>query len=394
MRKTLLFTMFSAAAIDVAAQDIIIMRNGDEVEAKVTKVSSNEVEYHKWSNLEGPVYSVDKADVFMVKYKNGEKDVFDNVKAKKDDARKTESDSSTPQYVEAVPAANNQELISLYNKEVKIQTGKQNGKDADHCFPILGVASTSIMATDEVEVRIVTLTVEVTEPGYPESVEGRYALEITNKTNKLLYIDLANSFRIEPNGKSKSYYNSESTTVTNSSSSGAGLNLGAVTGALGVGGAIGTLASGTTVGGSSQGGVSTTYTNNRILTIAPNSKQYLTEFKKVKIKREYKILSDLEEYKGFDYKKRGFIKKNEIISYTEKDSPFTTKHLINYSTEPDFKTYSTLQANLYIRKIIGNTCYYYGRNTKSILEDIREILPDFSFDSNIIIGRTHFISKQ
>ena len=117
MKKVIIIAL-SLAALNVAAQDIIVMRNGDEVEAKVTKVGTTEVEYHKWSNQDGPVYTVAKSDVFMVKYKNGEKDVFDNVTAKSDNSPKSESNSSAPQYVEAVPAANNQELISIYNKEV------------------------------------------------------------------------------------------------------------------------------------------------------------------------------------------------------------------------------------------------------------------------------------
>ena len=117
MKKVIIIAL-SLAALNVAAQDIIVMRNGDEVEAKVTKVGKTEVEYHKWSNQDGPVYTVAKSDVFMVKYKNGEKDVFDNVTAKSDNSPKSESNSSAPQYVEAVPAANNQELISIYNKEV------------------------------------------------------------------------------------------------------------------------------------------------------------------------------------------------------------------------------------------------------------------------------------
>ena len=76
MKKQIILTMLSLSALNVAAQDIIVMKNGDEVEAKVTKVGTTEVEYHKWSNQDGPVYSVAKSDVFMVKYKNGEKDVL------------------------------------------------------------------------------------------------------------------------------------------------------------------------------------------------------------------------------------------------------------------------------------------------------------------------------
>lgn len=239
MRKIKIIIALSLAALNIAAQDIIVMRNGDEVEAKVTKVGTTEVEYHKWSNQDGPVYTVAKSDVFMVKYKNGEKDVFDNVTAKSDNSPKSESNSSVPQYVEAVPAANNQELISLYNREVKINSDAPNEKDASYWTPILGVASTSIMSTDEVEVRIVP-QIFYHKTGWDYHL--KYAIELANKTDKLLYIDLVNSFRIGIGGKSESYYSQETTTVSNTSSSGGGLNLGAVTGALGIGGAIGTLA--------------------------------------------------------------------------------------------------------------------------------------------------------
>ena len=157
MKKVIIIAL-SLAALNVAAQDIIVMRNGDEVEAKVTKVGTTEVEYHKWSNQDGPVYTVAKSDVFMVKYKNGEKDVFNKVPEQSNSAVKSES--SAPQYVEAVPAANNQELISMYNQEINTNLGEQNGKKEVFCTPVLGVASTSIMSTDEVEVRIVPKIIE------------------------------------------------------------------------------------------------------------------------------------------------------------------------------------------------------------------------------------------
>ena len=42
--------------INVYSQDILIKKNGDELEVKVTKISDVEVEYKKWSNQEGPSY--------------------------------------------------------------------------------------------------------------------------------------------------------------------------------------------------------------------------------------------------------------------------------------------------------------------------------------------------
>ena len=65
------------------AQDVLTKRNGDELQVKVTKVSADEVEYKKWANPDGPSYVVPKAEVFMIKYQNGDKDVFDPAPAAK-----------------------------------------------------------------------------------------------------------------------------------------------------------------------------------------------------------------------------------------------------------------------------------------------------------------------
>lgn len=52
------------------------MTNGDEIEAKVVKVTDSELEYKRYDNLDGPSYVKSLANVFMVKYENGVKDVF------------------------------------------------------------------------------------------------------------------------------------------------------------------------------------------------------------------------------------------------------------------------------------------------------------------------------
>lgn len=63
----------SAAAF---AQDVITLRNGDEINGKVTKVSSTEIEYKLASNPDGPTYAKPVSEIFMIKYENGNKDVF------------------------------------------------------------------------------------------------------------------------------------------------------------------------------------------------------------------------------------------------------------------------------------------------------------------------------
>jgi hypothetical protein len=59
------------------AQDFIIKKNGDELKVKVTEVGTTEIKYKKFDNLEtSPVYSILKSEVFMIKYADGSKDVF------------------------------------------------------------------------------------------------------------------------------------------------------------------------------------------------------------------------------------------------------------------------------------------------------------------------------
>ena len=58
------------------AQDIITFKNGDEIKSKVIEVTPDLIKYKKWENQDGPIYSSNKSEVFMVKYANGTKDVF------------------------------------------------------------------------------------------------------------------------------------------------------------------------------------------------------------------------------------------------------------------------------------------------------------------------------
>lgn len=66
----------SLAALTVSAQDVVVKRNGDELQCKITEVNKTEVKYKRWSNQEGPTFSEKKSEIFMIKYENGEKDMI------------------------------------------------------------------------------------------------------------------------------------------------------------------------------------------------------------------------------------------------------------------------------------------------------------------------------
>ncbi len=74
--KTFIFSIILCFAFSSHAQDIIILNDGDEISAKVTEIGIDVVKYHKFENQSGPIYSINKDDVFMIRYQNGEKEVF------------------------------------------------------------------------------------------------------------------------------------------------------------------------------------------------------------------------------------------------------------------------------------------------------------------------------
>jgi hypothetical protein len=58
------------------AQDIILKVNGDEIQSRVAEIGLDEVKYHRFDNLTGPVYSIKKSEIFMITYEDGTKDIF------------------------------------------------------------------------------------------------------------------------------------------------------------------------------------------------------------------------------------------------------------------------------------------------------------------------------
>ena len=52
--------------------------NGNTILSKVIEIGSTEVKYKKFSNLNGPTYTIAKAEILVINYENGEKESFSN----------------------------------------------------------------------------------------------------------------------------------------------------------------------------------------------------------------------------------------------------------------------------------------------------------------------------
>ena len=57
------------------AQDIIVLRDATEIEAKVIEVTDSQISYKRFDNPDGPMYRKNTSDVLFVKYANGTKEV-------------------------------------------------------------------------------------------------------------------------------------------------------------------------------------------------------------------------------------------------------------------------------------------------------------------------------
>jgi hypothetical protein len=82
MKKIMfLVALATGIATTTVAQDVITKRDGSEIKATVIKVSRDEVEYKKFNSPSGPTYSMPKSEIFMIKYADGTKDVFQETAA-------------------------------------------------------------------------------------------------------------------------------------------------------------------------------------------------------------------------------------------------------------------------------------------------------------------------
>ena len=83
MKKVLLaFSIILGCSLSAFAQDIITKKDGTDIQAKILEVNTSEIKYKRFSNLEGPVFTMPKSDILIIRYENGENEVFnENPKA-------------------------------------------------------------------------------------------------------------------------------------------------------------------------------------------------------------------------------------------------------------------------------------------------------------------------
>ena len=70
------FVLFFWNILPADAQDLIILRDGNTIEARVTEISPTEIKYRRFNHLSGPVIVIPRADVLSIKYENGTTEIM------------------------------------------------------------------------------------------------------------------------------------------------------------------------------------------------------------------------------------------------------------------------------------------------------------------------------
>jgi hypothetical protein len=68
--------LFILSVFSSYAQDVIVKTDGSAVVCKVLTIDNSYVKFKKYSNLNGPIYTVSVADVSAITYENGERETF------------------------------------------------------------------------------------------------------------------------------------------------------------------------------------------------------------------------------------------------------------------------------------------------------------------------------
>lgn len=62
--------------------DNIILKSGEELNVKITEIGNDNIKYKKTDFLEGPNYILSNTEIFMIKFSNGDKKIFENKEVK------------------------------------------------------------------------------------------------------------------------------------------------------------------------------------------------------------------------------------------------------------------------------------------------------------------------
>lgn len=349
MKKILLSSILALSlfsSLFSAHADIIVLKDGTSITAYNIEKGEGSVYYTLSSDKEAALKKLPLSDVFALKIGDGAMQVIGTENTQSTSNNNLPEDKQS----DIVIAPNNQSLIKQYNDISYTFNEKEKDKEAKSVIAIWGISPTSVLSTEEVELRFESglwdqnKWIPVTELAKKKNMCWVNNLEVRifihNKTQTNLYIDLSQTVRSSRSIGYRQFYDGSVVSHGNSSSSAVGVGLGVI----GIG----------TSSGTSQ---KLTESQPSTLMILPDSElelpreNYISDYDK-KIYERYERLSNLKGITPFA-SRIGTIKQYQSVFYDYNDSPDKITYSLAFSNSPDFTSCKRLNFSFYIRQLIG-----------------------------------------
>lgn len=140
MNKRILLSVLwiICATIGGLAQDVIVKQDKSTILAKILKVTASEIEYKRFSNPNGPTYTIPVTDVVSINYENGEKDTFESSNSSVRNQVYEQSSTSTPSRVATPSYATYSKDNLITNQGLSLYQQKEDLLSKSRTYKTLG----------------------------------------------------------------------------------------------------------------------------------------------------------------------------------------------------------------------------------------------------------------
>lgn len=114
MKKLIILSILILFSWAVYGQDTIVLRDASEIEVKIVDTEGSEIKYRKFENLNGPLYSVPRSEVFIIRYEDGSRQVVTGF-----EETGTPADSSKYKHIAAAAESSK---VDIHSKKLYIST--------------------------------------------------------------------------------------------------------------------------------------------------------------------------------------------------------------------------------------------------------------------------------
>ena len=422
----------TSPAIKIDKKDIVMFTNDGKI-YPVYEVSfgKNTVSFKLQDKKKAPTETMDKSEIFLIRNSDGTSTIFSKQKASADAPQSIQIQTTpTTKYIYQSVSQNkpaqisqiangtiiaqdliekNAQMIAEFNaRPIPYDEDKDKGKQyggGGNLILKYAFSPNSVLETEDISVKYNIVRYYTNRLGGDKITDVRdeadkrkgqgwkggqgIGVSLTNKSNRVIFIDLGNSY-MSMAGESTPYYVPSATSVSKSTSTGVGINMGAVAGVLGVSGSLGTLASGVNVGGGNTTETTHITYSQRVISIPPHStfklenrpitRKFGTEMRQFYLNYFYH-----EQHREFDksasYGYMPAINYGEIFDLQLGSTPLIST-FITYGFDESVQQTQNIAADLYFSQMLINEkgfdpysmpMYYQGNAQGYLKKEIKEV---------------------